>query len=119
MKLQITTLSSHYVHIREENHQNNWTQPPRWPCSEDEVEAFAFSHATPEFIEHVKEAATKERNRILDEIWPDEEPPRITEDDFCRGCNQLADACNCCAECGEQLASCECPYNHYEPHERD
>ena len=118
--IRITKLSSGYYHIRQEGHQNNFVQPPRWPCSHDEVDAYAFAAATPEFLREVKKMADEEKCRRLgitsmDKLISGEETPRITEDDYCRGCNQLADACTCCAECGEPLPTCDCPYNREEP----
>lgn len=53
--LTFTTLSSGYVHIRGQG-PCNWAQPPRWPCSEDELESAFFGEAGERFKEQVRAA---------------------------------------------------------------
>lgn len=38
----------------------NWSQPPRYPCAEDEIRQHAHPEASEEFIRAAREAAAKE-----------------------------------------------------------
>lgn len=62
--ISVTRLDSGYYHIRGVG-PCNWSQPPRWPCSEEEISKYAFPEASKEFIK--KAAALAELERLTQE----------------------------------------------------
>jgi hypothetical protein len=49
MKITIRRLSTGWWHIRGHG-PCNWAQPPRWPCTAEELRQHAFPEASEEFL---------------------------------------------------------------------
>ena len=56
MSIKISKLSTGYVHIRGQG-PCNWTQPPHWPCTEQEIREHAFPEASENFLRAVVKQA--------------------------------------------------------------
>jgi hypothetical protein len=57
--ITVRRLSSGYYHVRGRG-PCNWSQPPRWPCSEEELREHAFPEAGEEFLRRAGALARKE-----------------------------------------------------------
>lgn len=66
MKILVNQLESGWWHIRGAG-PCNWTQPPCWPATEDQIKSHAFSEASEEFLRAAATASAEaiERGELI------------------------------------------------------